>query len=79
MSRSYTYKQIDFNKKLNNLTNQINKQNNDLIYYIYKNYVLEKYKALIKEKDTQYTNDTVGFDIQNYNSFKSFIINKIRQ
>ena len=33
--------QIDFNQKINDLINQINKKNDNLLYFIYINYVLK--------------------------------------
>jgi len=77
MSRSYSYKQIDFNQKLNNLTNQINKKNDDLIYFIYKNYILKNYNDNLINSKNQLKK--LQFDINNYKSFKSFISQNIRQ
>ena len=79
MSRCYTHKQIDFNQKINDLINQINKKNDTLLYFIYINYVLKNYEELKKGDSEEKLNDNFKFDVQNYRSFKSFISHKIRE
>ena len=78
MSRSYTYKQINFNQTINDLIGQINKKNDNLLYYIYKQYVLKNYKELEKKNTTETMNREFKFNVQNYSSFKSFVSHKIR-
>ena len=78
MSRAYTFNQIEFSQKLNDLSSQINKNNNNLVYFIYKKIILKNYNSIKNEELQKEVSRKLKFDIDDFKSFKNYISQKIR-